>query len=70
MGLRSEVGAILPPARIDDAPDLIEQLCADRGRTAARIRTARSRWIYNVGSSGAAGAEYLHALAKEQEGHA
>ena len=54
--LRTEVGVVLSPHNLTDAPQHIAALCDRREQFVEQIRQARSRWIYNVGSSGRVGA--------------
>ena len=61
--IRVDVGAILPPERLSDAPGLIDELLNDAEALAERIRAARSRWVFNVGNSGRRGADEVAALA-------
>ena len=64
--IRERVGAVLDPRRLAEAPRQIEALCADPGRFSARIRELRDRILYNVGKSGAVGAEEIARLADER----
>ena len=57
--LRSEVGIVASPDHLEEIPNLIGDICGSRDTWKERIRELRSRWIYNVGSSGAAGASYI-----------
>tara|TARA_Y100000588_G_scaffold395015_1_gene519148 strand:- start:7572 stop:8753 length:1182 start_codon:yes stop_codon:yes gene_type:complete len=56
---RSEIGDIVSPDRLQEVPDRIESLLEDTGVRKGRIIEARSRWVYNLGSSGKVGAEYI-----------
>jgi YidC/Oxa1 family membrane protein insertase len=61
--IRGEIGVILSPARLADAPALVEELAADADAFGDRIRKARAEHVYHVGDSGEAGAAYLTAAA-------
>ena len=55
--------SFLSPVNISAAPALAAQLIDRSEAYVARIQAARSRWVYNVGSSGARGAQHIVALA-------
>ena len=57
--VRSEIGDIVSPDRLHEVPDRMESLLEDTGVRKDRIIEARSRWVYNLGSSGKVGAEYI-----------
>ena len=57
--LRSEIGAIVAPDQLWEAPHLVEELCSDSSKWSKRIKELRSEWVYNVGNSGAVGARYI-----------
>ena len=57
--VRSEIGDIVSPDRLQEVPDHMESLLDDTGVRKDRIIEARSRWVYNLGSSGKVGAEYI-----------
>lgn len=59
VAIRSQIGAVLPPEDLAQLPELIEDLCADPGAWRERIRQLRSKWVYNVGASGTAGAAHI-----------
>jgi YidC/Oxa1 family membrane protein insertase len=61
--IRGEIGVILSPARLGDAPALVAELAADADAFAERIRKARAEHVYHVGASGEAAAAYLAAAA-------
>ena len=56
---RSEIGDIVSPDHLQEVPDRMESLLEDTGVRKGRIIEARSRWVYNLGSSGKVGAEYI-----------
>jgi YidC/Oxa1 family membrane protein insertase len=62
---REEIGVVVSPERLAELPRHIERLCDDPDAFAARIRDARSRAVYHVGSSGRVGAAYVAGLADE-----
>ena len=57
--LRPEIGEVVAPDRLQEVPYWVEVLCRESSTWKQRIRESRSRWVYNVGSSGAVGARYL-----------
>jgi hypothetical protein len=61
--LRSEIGEVLPVDRIAEAPVLVRQLIAERAMRSRHLAELRQRYIFNVGSSGARGAEKIGELA-------
>lgn len=63
VSLRDGLGAVLAPERIGDAPRMAEELLAAGDRYAEQARRLREKWVYNVGESGARGAEILVNLA-------
>jgi YidC/Oxa1 family membrane protein insertase len=60
--LRSEIGAVVAPDRLQEVPYWVEVLCSESSSWRQRIRELRSQWVYNVGNSGAVGASYLAKL--------
>jgi len=57
--VRSEIGDIVSPDRLREVPERIERLLKDTDVRKNRIIEARSKWVYNLGSSGKVGAEYI-----------
>jgi len=57
--LRSEIGEVVSPDRLSEVPALLDRLCENPGMWRERIRDMRSRWIYNVGTSGEVAAAYI-----------
>jgi len=57
--IRGEIGAVLDPARLGEAPGLARELSAAPERFVPRVRALRERWIYNVGRSAAVGGDYI-----------
>jgi YidC/Oxa1 family membrane protein insertase len=65
VAVREEIGMVVSPERLAELPQHIEQLCGDPDAFAARIRDARERAVYHVGSSGCVGAAHIAGLADE-----
>jgi len=59
VSLRGEIGTVLPVDALDQVPAEIERLCADLPGNRERLLNIRDKWVYNVGSSGIAGARYI-----------
>lgn len=59
VALRTEIGAVVPPDALDTVPNQIEQLAGDPVSYRERLKESRQKWVYNVGSSGAVGADYI-----------
>ncbi len=57
--IRSEVGVVVSLDDIKRVPAHVATLCEQRELFLEKIRAARSHWIYNVGSSGTAGANAI-----------
>ena len=64
VALRSEIGKVVSPDHIAAVPELVELLCRNPGDWKERIRQLRSRWIYNVGTSGKVAASYIAKVAE------
>jgi YidC/Oxa1 family membrane protein insertase len=63
--VRAELGALLPPERIEEAPAVIRRLVADPARVRAQAATLRRDWMHNLGRSGPAAAEAVADIADE-----
>jgi YidC/Oxa1 family membrane protein insertase len=63
--VRDKIGALLPPGRIGEAPQVIRELLRDPARFRARVAELRRDWVYNLGRSGEAGAQAVAAIAAE-----
>ena len=61
--VRDKLGALLPPARLQDAPRVIRELVRDPERFRRDVAALRRDWMYNVGRSGEAGAQAVAAIA-------
>ena len=57
--IRSEIGAIVSPDDLDCVPQRIETLISAPGGFQERIMGLRNKWVYNVGQSGARGADRI-----------
>jgi len=62
--LRTEIGEVVSPDRLSDVPELVDRLCQNTEAWKERIRGLRSRWIYNVGTSGKVAAAYIAEVAE------
>jgi YidC/Oxa1 family membrane protein insertase len=68
--IRPQVGVVVSPQDLGEIPSQVATLCAHRDQFVERIREARARWIYNLGSSGRVGATaVLDALESTRNGH-
>jgi len=65
--IRNEIGTILDPSRMSKAPEYVTNLIKRKNEYRARIQTARDRYIFNLGNSTVAAADYLAKLVKELE---
>ncbi|MCC7489509.1 MAG: CDP-glycerol--glycerophosphate glycerophosphotransferase [Gammaproteobacteria bacterium] len=63
--VREKLGALLPPQRLAEAPELIRRLARDPARARDNAAALRRDYMCNVGSSGRAGAEAVAAIAAE-----
>jgi YidC/Oxa1 family membrane protein insertase len=64
--IRGEIGAILDPSRLDEAPNLIDKLLADPAASRVRAGELRARSVYNLGRSPEIAARELARLADER----
>ena len=62
--IRSKIGAVISPDRLEEVPKHIEELCSNPRHYQEQIRKVRSDQIFNIGKSGAVGAEYIIQTAK------
>ena len=68
--IRTQVGAVASPQDLAEVPSQVATLCEQRDLFVERIREARRRWVYNVGSSGRVGAAaVLDVLESPRDGH-
>lgn len=66
--VRSRLGALLGPGAISEAPARIRELVADPTRFRASVAALRADWVYNLGSSGPAGAAAIARIAADIRG--
>ena len=64
--LRSKLGALVAPDRLQEVPYWVEVLCTESSTWRQRIRELRARWVYAAGSSGAVAANYLANLSSAE----
>ena len=50
---------VIPPDRLEDVLSQIENLCSNSNSFKKEIQKLRSENIYNIGTSGAIGADYI-----------
>jgi YidC/Oxa1 family membrane protein insertase len=62
--VRDKIGAILPPDRLAEAPDLIRRLIQDPARFRCDVSRLRDERVFNLGHSGAAGGEAIARVAR------
>jgi len=63
--IRTEVGEILAPDHLDQAPEVIRRLLADREALRARVRNLRATAVFNLGHCVPVGAREIARLANE-----
>lgn len=63
--VRTQLGALLAPAKLADAPDTIRRLVREPERFREHVAALRRDWIHNPGRSGPAGAEAVAGIAAE-----
>jgi YidC/Oxa1 family membrane protein insertase len=63
--IRTEIGALLDPARLDDAPGLVDKLLADPKRFRENAAALRNRVVFNPGRSAEVAAAEIDRLANE-----
>ncbi|MFQ5953483.1 MAG: hypothetical protein ACE5JZ_00290 [Kiloniellales bacterium] len=68
VAIREEIGAVLAPDRLSEAPAMIQSLWDTADSFAARARRMRETWIYNLGTSGIRGADAIAELARSRSG--
>jgi len=64
--IRSEIGAVLDPARLDEAPSLVDKLLADPAKFRARAAELRARCVFNPGRSAEIAAHEIARIAEER----
>jgi len=63
VSIRDQIGELISLDKLEDVSEKIERLCSDPDAFQDRIRDARSRSVYNVGTSGVVGASYVAQIA-------
>ena len=67
--LRSQIGTVVSPdALAHIGAHIDEALRSDSGAFKERVQQLRNRWVYNIGSSGPVGAEYIAQVADGAQG--
>ncbi len=66
MSVREQIGALLKPSEVADAPAAIRTLLADAPRFRAAMAQLRQNCIYNLGSSASAAAEAVKRIADDR----
>jgi len=64
--IRTEIGALVDPARLDEAPGLIDKLLADPERFRAKAASLRAQSVFNLGRSAEIAAAEIARLADER----
>lgn len=59
MRVRSQLGALLAPDRLDEVPRLVRELAGGRGRFRPAVEELRRDCVFNLGHSGPAAAEAI-----------
>ena len=59
VSVRSKIGVVIPPDSLEDILSQIERLCSNSDSFKKEIRKLRSENIFNIGTSGAIGADYI-----------
>lgn len=67
VSIRSKIGKVIPPDRLQEIPEHIEELCSNSESYKQQIRKIRSENIYNIGRSGVIAANYIAGLVKKVE---
>jgi hypothetical protein len=65
--VRDKIGAIVSPAALETVPEQIQALLADPAAFRAGVAQLRDEWVFNLGSSSAAGARALAELARQSD---
>jgi hypothetical protein len=60
--IRDEIGAIVAPENIEQAGGIARRLIENASEIRNNIAASRSKWLYNLGASGARGADYIAEL--------
>jgi YidC/Oxa1 family membrane protein insertase len=70
MRIRRDLGSILSPDRVADAPQRVAELVRDAGDFRKRMAGLRDAWTFNLGRSVEAGAREIARIADERAGAA
>ena len=65
VSIRSKMGKVIPPDRLQEIPGHIEELCSNPDSYKRQIRQIRSENIYNIGRSGVIAAAYIAGSVKK-----
>ena len=57
--VRSRIGDVVSPDRLREVPERIERLFDESTDRQDRLEDLRTQWVFNLGSSGKIGAEYI-----------
>jgi YidC/Oxa1 family membrane protein insertase len=60
--VRDKIGAILPPARVREAPAVVRQLLLKPEQFRRSVAMLRSEWVFNLGASATAGAAAIQQI--------
>jgi hypothetical protein len=63
VSLRPQLGAVLSPDRVSEAPRLVRRLIEEAPARGEHLAQLRARTVFNVGTSGAHGAEKIASIA-------
>ncbi len=63
--IRNEIGSILSPDRFSEAPAIIQKLIEEKENYQSQIQSSREKYVYNLGSSARAAADYLAKIIAE-----
>ena len=70
VALRPELGVVLSLDRLHEAPALARRMVAETPARAGHLAQLRERWVFNVGTSGARGAERIANIAAKRQSQA
>lgn len=63
VGIRQQIGELIAPSDLPQAPAVIERVCANPSAWSQRIRRVCSETVFNVGRSASVGANHIAQLA-------
>lgn len=63
--VREQIGAVLQPDRLVEAPAVIHELLADPARFHRQVKQLRDEWVFNLGTSSRAAADAVARIADE-----